>query len=340
MRGHPDVPDGLDLLATRLAERRDAPPPARRLDATGWFGVPARAAGGGQVLERSAAALDALRRDADAVWVAPRADLGTRAVHADLAAAARALAPAGVAWAVLDRDRGAKRYARDAGRWFGAVARDAKRGRAELVRMAAPHPEAAAEALAASVEGPHPHDGPWAAIDGAPGAAALPGTYGSAALDPGTAQLLAVLRAEAAPWRGLRVLDLGCGWGPLAREAAAGGAEVVATDDDLAAVRSARRNAPTADVRHADLAADLAADARFDAVLVNPPFHVGAGVRTAVGRAFVRTAVARLAPGGTAWVVANAALPYEAEVAAVDVDLEVCPADAFKVLVARRRSAP
>mgnify|MGYP002152228406 CR=1 FL=1 len=365
MRGHPDVPDGLALLAALLADRGDAPPPDRRLDATGAFGVPARAAGGGRVLERSAAALDALRRDAaadrpgaravaahaaaglpwdaapggaDEVWIAPRADLGTRAVHADLAAAARALTPDGVALAVLDRDRGAKRYARDAGRWFGTVERLAKRGRADVVRLADPRPTAADDALAPAPGVPAPADGPWAPVEGAAGALALPGTYAAAKLDPGTAHLLAALEAEGPTWRGLRVLDLGCGWGPLARFAAADGGDVVAVDDDLAAVRSARRNVPTADVRHTDLGADLATDDRFDVVLANPPFHVGAGVRTALGRAFVRTAVHRLAPGGTAWIVANADLPYEAETEAAGAALEVRPAGAFKVLRARRRS--
>ena len=135
----------------------------------------------------------------------------------DRIAAARALAPGGVALAVLDRDRGAKRYARDAGRWFGTVERLAKRGRADVVRLADPRPAASDAASDA---------GPWAPVEGAGEAVALPGTYAASKLDPGTAHLLAVLDAEGPTWRGLRVLDLGCGWGPLARFAASEGGEV------------------------------------------------------------------------------------------------------------------
>ena len=63
---------------------------------------------------------------------------------------------------------------------------------------------------------------------------------------------------------------------------------------------------------HSDLDAGLAPAARFDTVLMNPPFHVGKGVRLDVSRAFAATARRRLKKGGELWLVANRALPYEA----------------------------
>jgi len=193
---------------------------------------------------------------------------------------------------------------------------------------------------------PTPPLDPWAAF--APAAAgaggpvrAIVGTFAAEKLDPGTAVLLRALAAGRATTAGdasgaPRVLDLGCGTGLLGRAALAAGArEVVAVDDDLAAVRSASAQLgddPRAVVLHADLVrpvdaarAPLLAAGGFDEVWCNPPFHVGRQVVGALSRAFVAAALQALRPGGVAWFVVNRALPYERELAAWGEHADVTP---------------
>ena len=333
------------------------------LDASGLLGVPGRAAlrsGCAEwvtILEPSAAGLHALEHDLagedralagrlsvlaglpweaepgayDGVLLAPPAERGTARVHAELAAAAQALKPGGVAWVLLDRDRGAKRYARDARNWFADVEVTAREGTARLVRLASPIEAAAIDPWTEVVD-PRPLEGgPWFA---------LPGTWSPDAVDPGTRLLLTALASHDVLAAGQRVLDLGCGWGPLTVAAQAADAHVTAIDDDLAAVRSCARNVPTATVHHADVvhAADVEALAsRFDVVLVNPPFHVGKGVRMTLGATFVRAALEATTPGGSVWLVANEMLAYERTVReAGSLPHEVVRADRFKVLSFRR----
>lgn len=346
-RGAPRPPAGWAALVRRAAEVR-----GDVLDVAGMYGVPARAVPDGpvRVLDPSAAGLAAFRRDVgseagrlraspglpwdaapsawDHVFLAPPAERGNARVRAELAAAARALRPGGHAWVLLERDRGAKRYEREAVAAIGpgeVVAR-VKGFRLSRFRRS----EAAASAPVA----------PWHRFDTPRGPAeALAGTFASGKLDPGSARLLQALDDASPPCEGAEVLDLGCGWGPLAGWAARRGGQVTACDDDLAAVRSTARNVPTARVLHDDLDGGLAPGARFDLVLVNPPFHLGAGVRVGLGEAMVATAVARLRPGGEAWLVANEALPYEAVATRLGCEVEeTARSGGFKVWRARRRS--
>ncbi len=347
-RGHPEPPAGWALLCEAAAGLT-----GEVLDASACLGVPARAVPTGRVavLEPSALALEVLRGDlarseagagavlrveaglawdaaADAfdhVLLAPPAERGTARVHAELAAAARALRPGGHAWLVLQKDRGAKRYERDAERWFVGREVVARRKGDRLSRLVASRTGAGAD--------------PWTRFETPLGEAwALAGCWAAGKLDPGTALLLRELEAAEALRPRASVLDLGCGWGPLAWAADRRGARVTACDDDLAAVRSCARNVPAARVLHADLDAALAEDERFDAVLVNPPFHVGSGVRLALGRAFLSTARRRVAEGGEIWLVANRALPYEGAFAPGDEVREVAREGGFKVLRVRPRS--
>jgi HemK-related putative methylase len=81
--------------------------------------------------------------------------------------------------------------------------------------------------------------------------------------------------------RDAEVLDMGTGSGVCAVFAAAHAGRVVAVDINAAAVRCARINAllnhveHKVDVRHGDLFAPVAGE-RFDLVLFNPPFLIGA----------------------------------------------------------------
>jgi len=80
---------------------------------------------------------------------------------------------------------------------------------------------------------------------------------------------------------GTRVLDMGTGSGVCALRAAHYAGRVVAVDISAAAVRCARINAmlnrfdDRIDIRHGDLFAPLSGE-RFDLVLFNPPFYLGA----------------------------------------------------------------
>jgi 16S rRNA (guanine1207-N2)-methyltransferase len=118
------------------------------------------------------------------------------------------------------------------------------------------------------------------------------------------------------------VLDLGCGTGVLAQAASQWGArEVLALDDDLAAVRASAANlasAPAARVVHADLLTPVTGDLGplgFDAVWCNPPFHVGRQVEEGLSAAFVEGAMMALRPAGALTLVANRALRYEQRLA-------------------------
>lgn len=239
----------------------------------------------------------------DTVLLLPAADRGNARAELEVRAAAAALAPGGRLILVGHKDQGGRRFEgfaaplfastevirRDAG-WRVLDCRDPLGGNQV--------PELTVGFEAAGLE-----------------LTAVKGTFAAGKLDPGTAQLLAAL--PAGDWlAGRNVLDLGCGYGLLALKAALAGAAVTAVDDDLAAVRSSELNAVNlglagqVQVLHSDLDSQLEADLRFDTVVMNPPFHVGRGVRLDLSRAFVAAAGRRLSRGGELWLVANRALPY------------------------------
>jgi 16S rRNA (guanine1207-N2)-methyltransferase len=351
-RGHPDLPAGVALLV-RAARERDGP----LLDASGWLGLPARAADRAEATVLTSSALEAtlLRHDlagdgvrtparstdlrvrAGLPWdaasrayrtvvLAPPAERGHERVLAELDAAARALREDGELLLLLDKDRGAKRYEREAARRFAAGGVVARSGTARLSRWREPRPAADAAP-------------PWTTfeLDGE-GLRSLAGCHASGKLDPGTGRLLDALSRADAVEAGRTVLDLGCGWGPIARFAAGRGARVDAVDDDLAAVRSCRENVPGARVRHLDGVAGLDPTERYDRVLVNPPFHVGRAVRTELGRALLRAAHAATAQDGELWWVANRDLRYERLPELAGADL-VADEGGFRVSRWRPRSA-
>lgn len=145
--------------------------------------------------------------------------------------------------------------------------------------------------------------------------ASLPGVFSYDRLDAGTAFLLQHL----ALGRGLRVLDAGCGYGPIGVAAARlGAAQVDMLDASLLAVAAARENIARlglAGARAAPSDALEAAAGPYDLVVSNPPFHAGQAVDTSMAHAFIAQARAALAPGGRLALVANRFLPYERHLA-------------------------
>jgi 16S rRNA (guanine1207-N2)-methyltransferase len=124
--------------------------------------------------------------------------------------------------------------------------------------------------------------------------------FGSRGIDLGTMALLR--EAPPAPPQG-DVLDLGCGYGPIAIALArqAPGARVWAVDVNERALELARANALAAgtqnvSVAHPDQVPD---DVRFDAIYSNPPVRVG---KAPLHELLLRW-LARLRPGGRAYLV-------------------------------------
>jgi 16S rRNA (guanine1207-N2)-methyltransferase len=112
-------------------------------------------------------------------------------------------------------------------------------------------------------------------------------------------------------------VDLGCGTGILAAMYARQhpGSTVTATDQSAAAVASAlataRANGLAGQIRALqDDAMGTLPDGSTDLILLNPPFHLGAGVHAGAGLKLIAAAGRVLAPGGELWTVFNRHLAY------------------------------
>ena len=134
---------------------------------------------------------------------------------------------------------------------------------------------------------------PWGPLEWV----SYPGVFAHGRLDDGTALLLEHLPPVA---DGQRVLDFGAGSGVLGaallREA--GGLDLTLLEIDALAAEAARENVPSATVCIGDGWAALAADARYDVVVANPPYHRGKDETLVEVEALVAGAAARLARGG------------------------------------------
>jgi 16S rRNA (guanine1207-N2)-methyltransferase len=153
--------------------------------------------------------------------------------------------------------------------------------------------------------------GDWAAVETVTedGFVTLPGVFSADGPDPGSVLLAAALPAKLPG----RVVDLGAGWGYLARAVLArdGVRQLDLVEGEAAALDCARRNVadPRARFHWAD-ATRFQPEGPVDAVLCNPPFHLGRAADPGLGLAFIRAAAAMLQPAGTLWLVANRHLPY------------------------------
>ena len=127
-----------------------------------------------------------------------------------------------------------------------------------------------------------------------------PGIFSPGHIDLGTQVLLRHLPPAPAG----EVLDLGCGWGPLALAAALSSADarVTAVDVNHRSLDLTARNAVrlgVADRVTACSPEDVPGDARFDAIWSNPPIRIGKDAL----HELLATWLPRLVPGGEAWLV-------------------------------------
>lgn len=172
-----------------------------------------------------------------------------------------------------------------------------------------------------------------------------PGTFSGDGPDPGSRLLLDHLPGDLAG----SVADFGAGWGYLAIGLAGRCPSVCHVDlleADRDALDAARRNwtartlGPEAGFHWIDLTSE-AAPRRYDAVVMNPPFHVGRASEPELGQAFIAAAARALKPGGRLFLVANRGLPYEAILSRLFADSGELARDAtFKVLWAARPVRP
>ena len=129
------------------------------------------------------------------------------------------------------------------------------------------------------------------------------GVFSPDRLDAGTRLLLLEAPPLAAGER--RVLDLGCGWGPIACVAGlrSPAAEVLAVDVNERALRLTERNAATNGCDNVTVARpdDVDPAHRFDRILCNPPIRIG---KPAL-HGLLGTWLDRLAHGGQAHLVVH-----------------------------------
>jgi 16S rRNA G1207 methylase RsmC len=126
------------------------------------------------------------------------------------------------------------------------------------------------------------------------------GVFSQERIDLGTRVLL---KARLPLPAGGELLDLGCGWGPIALTMAslAPDARVWAVDVNPRALELTRENAARLDLPRVTAAApdDVPADVAFDAIWSNPPIRIGKEPLPAL----LRPWLSRLAPGGEAYLV-------------------------------------
>lgn len=129
------------------------------------------------------------------------------------------------------------------------------------------------------------------------------GVFSAGGVDPGTLELL---RSDAGPSSGPveRVLDLGCGYGPIAVALAHRypDATVWAVDINQRALDLAAANAAALGFGHRVRAVrpeEVPAGLSFDGIWSNPPIRVG----KAALHELLRTWLPRMSEGGGAWMV-------------------------------------
>lgn len=126
-----------------------------------------------------------------------------------------------------------------------------------------------------------------------------PGIFSPGGVDKGTRILL----DEAPAPQGARLLDIGCGWGPitLSLAMAAPDAQVYGVEVNSRSAKLTEMNAERLGLTNVTVAAPEALDESltFDTIWSNPPIRVGKDVLHGI----MHTWLPRLAPGGAAYLV-------------------------------------
>ncbi len=141
------------------------------------------------------------------------------------------------------------------------------------------------------------------------------GVFSADRIDPATRFLLEQwgLHRRLADLHPDAMLDIGCGNGVIGAELLLrySGARLLATDDAILAVASARNNLPAdRSTVYYDHTLDAISVASQDLVVTNPPFHLGHENNIEVSLGLFRQAARVLSPGGSLVVVANRHLNY------------------------------
>jgi len=128
------------------------------------------------------------------------------------------------------------------------------------------------------------------------------GVFSGSRVDPGT---VALLKESAPPPATGHVLDLGCGYGPIACALAKRSprSTVWAVDVNSRALGLTASNATALELPNvkAVLPAGVPGDIELDGIWSNPPVRIGKGPL----HELLATWLARLAPGACAWLVVN-----------------------------------
>ncbi len=191
--------------------------------------------------------------------------------------------------------------------------------RRHFARVDVTHARQKARVLVATGVLPHPAPPSWprTRVDEATGLVVVAhgAAFAGATVDGGTRFLLEQLPAAR---QAVSAIDLGCGTGViavwLARERP--GIRMLATDSSAAAVASARLTAAANGVaEQVEVLRDDALGAEpvggsAELIVLNPPFHSGAAVHTAVSYRLFAAAARVLAPGGELWTVWNSPLKH------------------------------
>ncbi|TIO05857.1 class I SAM-dependent methyltransferase [Mesorhizobium sp.] len=139
------------------------------------------------------------------------------------------------------------------------------------------------------------------------------------------------------------VADFCAGWGYVAAEVAAGSPGLSALDlyeADFDALEAAKGNIGSTMAEPNFFWIDLLSEPverRYDAIVMNPPFHRSRAAEPEIGAGMIRAAAKALKPGGRLFMVANRQLPYEPVLAAAfSSHAEIARDGMFKIFAARR----
>jgi len=169
------------------------------------------------------------------------------------------------------------------------------------------------------------------------------GGFSEGRIDEGSQLLVRSLPEKLTASTG-RIADFCAGWGYLSVEVARkyqmGAIDLYEAHKRSlgAAQRNFQKFAPDAPVgfHWHDLVGERVAG-RYDAIIMNPPFHQSRSAEPDLGKAMIKAASAAMKPGGRLYLVANRGLPYEAVLKEnFSASGETARGGTFKVLWARR----